>query len=270
MSLKTDYNIQLGAFTTLPTEIKCIDALIKTLQNNYPCVKAKKVHGQRASFNAGANSFCRELCDSFLILRYKDHYRYSFIQNKRHFNYQGLDKFSIDSGQHYFLVHKPIFTYKNKTYSLLRNAIYDTVTAYSVFYKDKTGMCDFDFASANSCICLKGNIGCPCKKGKTCTATHTHQIKSSQKTHKEVEYISLQNAIEIEQYLYFGEVIYNDDIRMGQLRQLIEDCGGKEFLSLLEMENIDKSFVSDYQYNCGSIELKIKNIVAVDLRNYNR
>lgn len=269
MPLKIDFNNQLSNFTKFPTELQCVNALINTLQSYYPYVKAKRVHGKISQFNTGNGRIQREICDIFLILRYSDHYRFSFIQNKREVShYSGLSNFNINAGQHYFLVKKPRFSYNKKSYSLLQKGVYDTITAYSVFYKDSCGLYNFDFASAISCICAKQNAFCCCNFTEKCNTNHYYTQVTHHNNNPKVDYVSLSNADEIESYPYFGEVIDFADVRMREFKTLISDCAGTEMLDFLEMGNIDnKDFITDYDDISNSIQLIIKNIVAIDLRN---
>jgi hypothetical protein len=268
MALKTAYNIQLRNPRTFPSELQCIDAVINALQSNYPCVKAKKVHGKKVQFNTGNGRIAREICDIFLVLRYKDYYRFSFIQNKRETKkYQvGLGNFKINAGQHCFLVKKPYFSYNQQNYSLLRKAKYDTVTAYSVFYREANGDYNFDFASAISCKCAKQNAFCCCNFTEKCNTTHCYQQIKFLHNNPKIDYIALANADEIEANPHFGEVIDLEDLRMKEFRMLISDCAGKDMLDFLDLNDIGLNYIPESDTASPSTQLIIKNFVAIDLR----
>lgn len=274
MSLKNEYNAEIRArnYKKIPTELQSVDCLLSVLQNGkYPFVRVKKVHGNYIRFHTGNGRIKREICDMFLILRYKDHYRFSFIQNKRQLtNYQtGLSDFKIDSGQHYFLVKKPDFLYKQKTYTLLKGTKYDTVTAYSVFYQGNNGAFNFDFSSAISCICSKRNAFCCCNFTEKCIVSHQYnKIQSKNETGKLIDFVALSNADEIENHPYFGEVVYDSDTKMKQLQNLIKDCAGQDFLDFLEMNTNSVDYIPENN-DLATTDLIIKNLIAVDCRELN-
>ena len=265
MSLKTDFNNALSTITssTKPCETNCMDALLLALQNgSYPFVKVKKLHGHRARIHK--INIKREICDIFLVLKYKDYFRYSFIQNKiRHKNYQGLGNFKIEAGQHYWMVKKPLFSYKGNTYHLLSSAIYDTVTAYSVFYPDTKNVMDFDLASAISCECTKNNAFCCCTFNEKCDSSHCYTLCHYNFKNKIVDYDSLVNVDEIENHHYFGEVVKTEDSLFSELQTLIKNSGGQDFLDFLKLDDTPDNFIHQ-NFDLIQLDLVIKNIIAID------
>ncbi len=265
MSLKNDFNAELKKLYKQPNELDCLNALIKTLKNgNYPNVKAEKTHQKYVTYHVKNNKLKREICDVFVVFRFKDHLRFSFIQNKIvKSNYQGLDKFKIEAGQHCFLVTKPYFNFGNKTSSVLINSNYETITAYSVFYKTNNGDYDFDFSSANSCLCHQCNKFKCCTFKKRCVATHVYNAIFKTTNFGYDDFISLKNANEIEQNPFFGEVIKLNDKRINEIVYLINSLSGSKMLEFLKL----KTDESPYEGKVSESDtlLKINYIVAVDM-----
>lgn len=277
MSFIIDFNNELKTITSgIPGEVTCIDAIIKALKNgNYPNVMAKKLHQRKCTFSAKGMNPSREICDIFLILRYKDYYRFTFIQNKSRIKhiYNGLDNFTIDAGQHYLLVNTPPFTYNNVTYNVLTNSVFDTVTSYSVFYKNSNGDIDFDFSSANSCVCSNCNSFSCCnfRKKQHCTASHKHWLNTKIFKNQFNDFISLGNIQDIESNLHFGEVVKADDEKFTELSALIFNVGGKHISHFLGIDAISAEYMSpqasDDEVKNGEIpEVKFRSIVAIDMR----
>lgn len=277
MSFINDFNNELKTITSgIPGEVQCIDAIIKALKNgNYPYVMAKKIHQRICTFSAKGMNPLREICDIFLILRYKDYYRFTFIQNKSRikYRYNGLDQFTIDAGQHYLLVNTPPFTYNNVTYNVLTNSVFDTVTSYSVFYKNSNGDIDFDFSSAKSCVCSGCNSFSCCNfsKKQHCTASHKHKVNTHIFKKKFYDFISLGNIHSIESNLHFGEVVKADDAKFKELSALIFNVGGARIADFLGIDSISAEYMSpqangDEAKNSEISAVKFRSIVAIDMR----
>ena len=124
-----------------------------------------------------------------------------------------MNKFSINCRQHYLLCAKPQIIINGIKSNILRNSQYDTITTYSVFYKDSKGCFDFDLASANSVICSRFKSICSAITRSSYVASHRHVSKTEDyaTASKMRDVISYKNCDEIEEDLCFGEVLKSDD-----------------------------------------------------------
>jgi hypothetical protein len=115
------------------------------------------------------------LCDLFLVIIFPNYLRYSFVQVKMYKGktlYSRMPKkpFLLDCGQHFLLAahrnYTPL-TWKLNGLDplLLTRATYDTVSSYSIFFKDGRGDFDADFSAADFVLCknqVPNILLCPC------------------------------------------------------------------------------------------------------------
>ena len=215
MSLINTFNTIINNRPTAKiNEIRLVDDLISAIKQVYgkKCV-AIKAHQNYAKFNG----IKKELCDILLILKFKNHYRFSFIQNKinKKVNYKGLGRFKVNIGQHYLLTEKPIIQFKDNQSNILQNCQYETITDYAVFYKNANGQYDCDLCSSHKVCPLsvkeKQNLVTKRKKSKTINHCFSATTLISQ-PHKLLEGLSYVNLDDIENNPYFGEPIFFPNI----------------------------------------------------------
>jgi hypothetical protein len=211
MDLKTAFNNEIKQSSgNRIGEVKLFQCLCNALKS-YPNVVSEVCHQKYVKpLNTCLK---RELCDILVVVIHRDCLRYSFVQNKyERKKYLGLSKFKIDCGQHMILVQKPFIKFVGDDHysDILAKSKYNTITAYSVFYKDINGDFDFDFASACSVKCGNENDFKNCCKNKT-SAEHCFKRINSNKKNSKVDFDSLLNIDDIERYPHFGEVIFSTD-----------------------------------------------------------
>lgn len=232
--------------------------------NKYPFINSYYLHQNYVNFNMNGINTVRELCDMLVIIKYKNYYRFSFIQNKKKFKrYSGLGDFTIDSGQHYLLTNKKPMIINGIKTDILVNAKYDTVTTYSVFYLDKFGNIDFDLSSACSVV-NKTNIKL---KGTKRTAKHRYTNLHLNCSHYPKEFDSHKNICEIINCLEFGEVVFHCDEKT--LRKLIQVASTfninrnelKEFFEI-QCDNFESNYDDCTEY----IECIVSNMILINLK----
>ena len=136
MNIKQEFNrecLKIKARGKKIKEPQLINALINVL-NSKPKIISARYHQKIVSFSG----YKRELCDILLIIKQKNQYRFSFVQNKNmtnNINYSGLSKFKINEGQHFLLTQFPTVFINGIKSNILKNHAYKTITTYSVFYK---------------------------------------------------------------------------------------------------------------------------------------
>lgn len=230
-------------------EPQLINALINVL-NSKPKIISARYHQKIVSFSG----YKRELCDILLIIKQKNQYRFSFVQNKNmtnNINYSGLGKFKINEGQHFLLTQFPTVFINGIKSNILKNHTYKTITSYSVFYKINN-IIDFDLSAAIETQ----------KINKT-QALHNYQKLS----YSNNEYISYKSCDEIENKLEFGEVITKYSQQYRELINIIKtfNINTEKLITFFNDDNI-MFYDNENNIDCKDHHnLTIKNLLLVDL-----
>ncbi len=272
MSLRSSFNDEIKKkFDILEvldgkvSEIKLLECLSDAI-NNSTNSKSKLI--TKKNFYLKSGVYCKkELCDVLLVFKCSDHFRFSFIQlKKRMSRYEGLDKFSIDCGQHYLMTTKPTIYLNGVHTNVLNNSDYDTITGYSVmYYNHNSSEIEIDFSSANliKCSCENKYSGHCFGKSNAYHLRERLYFKDAEEEFSEV--LSHQNIWDIENYTEFGEKAMFDDIQFHELLKILKTFKNNEVFDFLGLndyssEDLVNDFLDERQYF-------VKNLMLIDISN---
>lgn len=252
MGLKQFFNSLIPKNNNI-SEVVLFNTLTKAINGLNRGVRACIMHQKYVN----ANCCKRELCDLMVVLLYKNYLRFSFVQCKyRKNNYNGLDCFRVNCGQHYILVKKPVISVCRAILksNILSSSKYNTITTYSVFYKDNKGFYDFDLASADSVLCSKKN-NCQMPIGSYSNASHSYKSLNYNYKNKLIDYDSHKNIDEIEKYPYFGEAIEYEEVNKYE-----------DFLRLInsfDLNSCDFEFIKKLKIDGSPMDISNENSLII-------
>jgi len=263
-------------------EPKLVKLLISALKY-FPNVHSYFCHQKyvKYSVNQSPNPIRKELCDMLVVMKFKNYFRYSFIQNKNVIRkgkpqqYSGLCDFKANTGQHFMLLNRPQIIINGVQSNLLSKLKYDSATAYSVFFKNQNNDYDFDFSSVlnvDTAINNARTISYP-NRNKIINAHHIWQHTHFINNNPFIDYIAIKNARDIENHHEFGEVVEFTDSFDPEFVRIIRtfklDYDAHKFFNG-RLDNFDVP-AKEYKFdskNDNVCDWQIKRLLLIDLSNF--
>ena len=263
-------------------EPKLVELLISTLKY-FPNVHSYFCHQKyvKYSVNQSPKPIRKELCDMLVVMKFKNYFRYSFIQNKNVIRkgkpqqYSGLCDFKANTGQHFMLLNRPPIIINGVPNTLLSKLKYDSATAYSVFFKNQNNDYDFDFSSVlnvDTAINNARTISYP-NRNKIIDAHHICQQTHFINNKPFIDYIAIKNARDIETYHEFEEVVKFTDEFDPEFVKIIRtfklDYDAYKFFN----GNLDNFGPPAKEYKFDSkndnvCDWRIKRLLLIDVSNF--